>query len=159
MTSGGCLLVAGASAGKRLYPLVSELAADGIPGAVTCRVLNIAGQPYYRWLARPVTSAEEVAAYRADALFDAHPDDPEFGYRPGRGHLAWPGVHGQPRPCRPSGRCTSPPVATPASLCRHRLHLLVRRQRTSHQLSRFQADLAAQGGCGGPGDRWVRGSR
>ncbi|MCI4061444.1 IS3 family transposase [Micromonospora sp. R77] len=66
---------------KRLYPLVSELAADGIPVAVTCRVLNIALQPYYRWLARPVTSADLVAAYRANALFDAHRDDPEFGYR------------------------------------------------------------------------------
>jgi putative transposase len=60
---------------------VSELAADGIRVAVTCRVLNIARQPYYRWLARPVTGAELAGAYRADALFDAHRDDPEFGYR------------------------------------------------------------------------------
>ncbi|MGW3897678.1 IS3 family transposase [Micromonospora profundi] len=66
---------------KRLYPLVSEPAADGVPVAVTCRVLNIARQPYYRWRARRVTDAELVAAYRADALFDAHRDDPEFGYR------------------------------------------------------------------------------
>ncbi|MFI5490894.1 IS3 family transposase [Micromonospora echinaurantiaca] len=66
---------------KRLYPLVSELAADGIPVAVTCRVLQIARQPYYRWLARRVTDADLAAAYRADALFDAHRDDPEFGYR------------------------------------------------------------------------------
>ncbi|OON27142.1 transposase [Micromonospora sp. Rc5] len=58
-----------------------ELAADGIPVAVTCRVLNIARQPYYRWLAQPVGDAELAAAYRADALFDAHRDDPEFGYR------------------------------------------------------------------------------
>ena len=40
---------------------MSELAADGIPVAVTCRVLKIARQPYYRWLARPVASVEEVA--------------------------------------------------------------------------------------------------
>ncbi|MBU8858031.1 MULTISPECIES: IS3 family transposase [unclassified Micromonospora] len=66
---------------KRLYPLVSELAADGVPVAVTCRVLTIARQPYYRWLARRVTDAELVAAYRTNALFDAHRDDPEFGYR------------------------------------------------------------------------------
>ncbi|WP_328415272.1 IS3 family transposase [Micromonospora sp. NBC_00389] len=66
---------------KRLYPLVSELAADGVPVAVTCRVLSIARQPYYRWLARRVTDAELAQAYRADALFDAHRDDPEFGYR------------------------------------------------------------------------------
>ncbi|MBU8830560.1 IS3 family transposase [Mycolicibacterium goodii] len=66
---------------KRLYPLVSELAADGIPVAVTCRVLKLARQPFYRWLANPITDAELVEAYRANALFDAHHDDPEFGYR------------------------------------------------------------------------------
>ncbi|WP_085995447.1 IS3 family transposase [Nocardia testacea] len=66
---------------KRFYPLVSELAADGIPVAVTCRVLNLARQPYYRWLAAPVTETELTEAYRANALFDAHRDDPEFGYR------------------------------------------------------------------------------
>lgn len=64
-----------------MYPLVRELAADGIPVTVTCRVLNIARQPYYRWLSAPVTRAELTAAYRANALFDAHRDDPEFGYR------------------------------------------------------------------------------
>ena len=48
---------------------------------VTCRVLKLARQPYYRWRANPVTGAEIVAAYRANALFDAHHDDPEFGYR------------------------------------------------------------------------------
>ncbi|WP_448639406.1 hypothetical protein [Geodermatophilus sp. URMC 63] len=48
---------------------------------VTCRVLNIARQPYYRWLATPVTTSELVMAYQANALFDTHRDDPEFGYR------------------------------------------------------------------------------
>ncbi|HJT94142.1 MAG TPA: IS3 family transposase [Mycobacterium sp.] len=66
---------------KRLYPLVKELADDGIPVTVTCRVLKLARQPYYRWLANPVTDAEYLEAYRANALFDAHRDDPEFGYR------------------------------------------------------------------------------
>lgn len=64
-----------------MYPLVRELAVDGIPVTVTCRVLNLARQPYYRWLARPVTEAELTAAYRANAPFDAHRDDPEFGSR------------------------------------------------------------------------------
>ena len=64
-----------------IYPLVRELAADGIPVAVTCRVLNIARQPYYRWLAQPVTDAEWYDAHVANAVFDAHRDDPEFGYR------------------------------------------------------------------------------
>lgn len=60
---------------------MSELAGDGIPVAVTCRVLKLARQPYYRWLAHPVTDAELERAYRANALFDAHRDDPEFCYR------------------------------------------------------------------------------
>ena len=64
-----------------MYPLVRELAADGVPVTVTCRVLKIARQPYYRWLTSPVTDAERDEAYRANALFDAHRDDPEFGYR------------------------------------------------------------------------------
>lgn len=35
-----------------MYPLVRELAADGVPVTVTCRVLGIARQPFYRWCAR-----------------------------------------------------------------------------------------------------------
>lgn len=60
---------------------MSELAADGIPVVVSCRVLKLARQPYYRWLSHPITEAELVEAYRANALFDAHQDDPEFGHR------------------------------------------------------------------------------
>ena len=57
------------------YPLVKELAADGIPVAVTCRVLKLARAPYYRWLADPITVLELRQAYLANALFDAHRDD------------------------------------------------------------------------------------
>lgn len=64
-----------------MYPLVTELAVDGVPVTVTCRVLKLARQPYYRWLANPIATAELDQAYRANALFDAHRDDPEFGYR------------------------------------------------------------------------------
>ncbi|CAL8969480.1 Putative transposase InsK for insertion sequence element IS150 [Propionicimonas sp. T2.31MG-18] len=64
-----------------MYPLVSELAADGIPVVVACRVLKLARQPYYRWLAHPIGSRELDEAYLASAIFDAHADDPEFGYR------------------------------------------------------------------------------
>lgn len=60
---------------------MTELAAAGIPVTVTCRVLKLARQPYYRWLAGPITPSEVVEAYRANALFDAHKDDPEFGHR------------------------------------------------------------------------------
>ncbi len=64
-----------------IYPLVTELAADGIPVTVTCRVLKLARQPYYRWLAAPIGARELEEAYLANVLFDAHRDDPEFGYR------------------------------------------------------------------------------
>lgn len=64
-----------------MYPLVRELAADGIPVAVSCRVLQLSRQPYYRWLKHPVGERELVEAYRAHALHEAHRDDPEFGYR------------------------------------------------------------------------------
>lgn len=60
---------------------MTELAADGIPVAVTCRVLKLARQPYYRWLRRPVPDTEHDRALRANALFEAHVDDPEFGHR------------------------------------------------------------------------------
>ncbi|MEW2111566.1 IS3 family transposase [Streptomyces albidoflavus] len=70
---------------KMMYPLIRDLAAaaapDRVPVAVTCRVLNLARQPYYRWLASPVTDTELAEAHRANALFDAHRDDPEFGHR------------------------------------------------------------------------------
>lgn len=43
---------------------------------MACRVLKIARQPYYRWLKNPVPDAELAEAYRANALFDAHREDP-----------------------------------------------------------------------------------
>lgn len=64
-----------------MYPLVRELAADGIPVTVTCRVLQIARQPYYRWLNEPVSDRLLAEAHLTNAVFDAHVDDPEFGYR------------------------------------------------------------------------------
>ncbi len=64
-----------------MFPLVRELADDGIPVTVTCRVLELCRQQYYRWLDQPFTDAELDEAYLANAVFDAHGDDPEFGYR------------------------------------------------------------------------------
>ncbi len=71
-----------ANAPKRLmYPLVRELAVDGIPVVVSCRVLGLARSPYYRWLNQPITDGQIDEAYLANAIHDAHCDDPEFGYR------------------------------------------------------------------------------
>jgi len=60
---------------------VKELAADGIPVQVSCRVLKLSRQPYYRWLRSPVSDREIMQAYRANAIYDAHLEDPEFGHR------------------------------------------------------------------------------
>lgn len=64
-----------------MYPLVRELAADGIPVVVSCRVLDLARSAYYRWLEVPIVESQLDEAYLANAIFDAHVDDPEFGYR------------------------------------------------------------------------------
>ena len=63
------------------YPLVAELAEAGIPVSVSCRVLKLARQPYYRWRNDPIRDADVLRAYRINALHDAHRDDPTFGYR------------------------------------------------------------------------------
>ena len=48
--SSGRVSRAGEPPKRLMYPLVRELAADGIPVVVSCRVLDLARQPYYRWL-------------------------------------------------------------------------------------------------------------
>ena len=62
-----------------------ELAAAGapirVPVVVACRVLKLHRQHYYAWLANPVTDSELEEAYLANAIFDAHREGPEFGYR------------------------------------------------------------------------------
>ncbi|GAA2083919.1 hypothetical protein GCM10009821_26400 [Aeromicrobium halocynthiae] len=58
-----------------------DLAADGIAVAVSARVLGLCRQQYYRWCACPVTDSEWDEALLTDAIFNAHRDDPEFGYR------------------------------------------------------------------------------
>jgi transposase InsO family protein len=63
------------------YPLVRELAADGIPVRLTCGTLGFSPQAYYKWLADPVTDREWDDAHTINALLDAHDEDPEFGYR------------------------------------------------------------------------------
>ena len=68
-----------------IYPLVRELAAAGapvrVPVAVTCRVLKIAKQPFYRWLASPVSDRDWDDAQLVNAAVDAHAEAPTFGYR------------------------------------------------------------------------------
>ena len=64
-----------------IYPLVRDLAAEGIPVAVTCRVLGFSKQGYFKWRANPCSLRDLEDAYLINAALDAHHDDPEFGYR------------------------------------------------------------------------------
>jgi putative transposase len=63
------------------YPLVRDLAAEGIPVRLTCGVLGHSRQAYYAWLADPISARELEDAHLTNVLIDAHGDDPEFGYR------------------------------------------------------------------------------
>jgi putative transposase len=64
-----------------IYPLVRELAEDGIPVTVTCRVLKFSPQGYYKWRKCPVTKRDLEHAHLTNLIVDAHHDDPPFGYR------------------------------------------------------------------------------
>jgi hypothetical protein len=64
-----------------IYPLVTDLADEGIPVALTCRVLGFSKQAYYKWRANPVTQRDWDDAHLIHAAREIHHDDPEFGYR------------------------------------------------------------------------------
>ncbi len=64
-----------------MYPLVLDLAADGIPVTVTCRVLGFSTQAFYKWRKQPVSSRDWDDAHLTTAALDIHRDDPAFGYR------------------------------------------------------------------------------
>jgi putative transposase len=63
------------------YPLVEDLAVDGIPVAVACRVLGFSKQAFYQWKANPVSQRDWDDAHLINAAYDIHHDDPAFGYR------------------------------------------------------------------------------
>ena len=63
------------------YPLVRDLAAEGVPVAVTCRVLKFSKQNYFKWFRRPCSRRGLENAYLTNAAVDVNHDDPEFGYR------------------------------------------------------------------------------
>jgi putative transposase len=64
-----------------MFPLVLDLAAAGVPVAVTCRVLGFSKQAFYRWKANPVSQRDWDDAHLINAAYDIHHDDPAFGYR------------------------------------------------------------------------------
>ncbi len=50
-----------------IYPLVRELAADGIAVTVSCRVLKFTPQAFYKWLARPYSDRDWDDAHLLNA--------------------------------------------------------------------------------------------
>ena len=63
------------------YPLVQDLAAEGIPVRLTCGVLGFSPQAFYKRSAQPCSKRDLDDAHVTNALVDLHADDPEFGYR------------------------------------------------------------------------------
>jgi putative transposase len=63
------------------YPLVLELAAEGIPVRLTCGVLGFSPQGFYKWRAQPICQRDYDDALLVNAIVDIHGDDPCFGYR------------------------------------------------------------------------------
>ena len=63
------------------YPLVLDLAADGVPVGVTCRVLGFSKQAFYAWCKNPVSQRDQDDAHLINAALDVHREDPAFGYR------------------------------------------------------------------------------
>ncbi len=64
-----------------MYPLVLDVAADGVPVTVTCRVLGFSTQGFYKWRKAPLTQRDWDDAHLINAALAIHTDDPAFGYR------------------------------------------------------------------------------
>jgi putative transposase len=64
-----------------MFPLVLDLAAEGIPVRLTCGVLGFSAQAFYKWQARPWSDRDWADARLVNVIVDVHADDPEFGYR------------------------------------------------------------------------------
>ncbi|GAB3120485.1 transposase InsO family protein [Leifsonia psychrotolerans] len=68
-----------------MYPLVRDLAAKDaplrVPITVACRVLGFSPQAFHKWVKNPVSARDWDEAHLINAAFDAHVDDPTFGYR------------------------------------------------------------------------------
>ena len=64
-----------------MFPLVADLAADGVPVRLTCGVLGFSPQAFYKWRSKPCSDRDLDDAYVTNALVDLNGEDPEFGYR------------------------------------------------------------------------------
>ena len=53
-----------------MYPLVLDLADDGVPVTVTCRVLGFSTQAFYKWRKAPLTQRDWDDAHLINAARD-----------------------------------------------------------------------------------------
>ena len=91
-----------------MFPLVRDLAAEGIPVRLTCGVLGFS-HPGVLQVAGPTRARDRDLddAHLTNALVDLHADDPEFGYR----FLADELEARRPRSRRAAGVAAVPPAA------------------------------------------------
>ncbi len=66
---------------KMMYPLVSDLAGEGIPVTVSCRVLSFSTTVHHALRRNPVSQQDGDDAHLINAAMDVHAEDPEFRYR------------------------------------------------------------------------------
>lgn len=64
-----------------MYPLVIDLAVDGISVSLSCRVLGFSKQAFYKWRASPVSQRDWDDAHLINQAHGIHAGDPAFGYR------------------------------------------------------------------------------
>jgi transposase InsO family protein len=64
-----------------MFPLVVDLAAEGVPVTLTCGLLGFSPQAFHKWKRRPCSDRDWADAQTTNTILDIHADDPEFGYR------------------------------------------------------------------------------
>lgn len=63
------------------YPLVVQLAAEGVRVTTACQVLGFSPQAFYKWRNQPCSNRDWADAHLVNDMLNIHTDDPEFGYR------------------------------------------------------------------------------
>ena len=104
-----------------IYPLVTDLADEGIPVALTCRVLGFSKQAYFKWRANPVSRRDWDDAHLLNAARDVQHEDRSSatGTSPtnSSAEASSPAATGSTG-CAPNsvcGRCTPANAVCPAS--------------------------------------------
>ena len=85
-----------------IYPVVRELAADGVPVQAACRVLKVSTSGFYEWDSRPASGRAWDQAQLMQAIRAAHAaSHATYGHRRVHAELVLGGrAAGQPRPSR-----------------------------------------------------------